>query len=113
MSTMPGKEKNSGVSLGIRRDDVPQPAELVQPLAGRLAGTGVGDVIIQRHPLVRGLHLPVGPGKRTEIGGVQSGGDLDRRSIEERPYPDASPGAGALVPGIDGEIVQGYPLSVD
>src|SRR5206468_3689966 len=74
--------------LARRREDVPLGAELVEALAGGVAGLLVGRVVVERVAVVGHLLLPAGGRDRADFGGGDPALRL-RRSVRRQGRPDA------------------------
>src|SRR5690242_4324301 len=94
------------------RQRPPGAAELVDALAGRLAGLAVGDEVVERVAAVGDLELAVLALRRTEQRGLHAwAGDRLARSEERRPERGAGAVADACRALVLDEVVEGDPLA--
>src|SRR6476661_1909506 len=94
--------------------DPPRGAELVEALAGRLAGLAIGDVEVERVTVVGDLELAVTSLRRSEQGGTHSVAGV-RLALREQRRPQGSAGvvAGARRALVLDEVVEGAAFAVD
>src|ERR1700759_1162077 len=100
----------SAVESAGHCDLVPQTAVEVEVVAAGLAGGGVGDVGVQRVPVVGGLLGSAGADDRAEP--ARDAGTGGRLSGQRRPVLRADTSAGRAGRGIGGEPVQSQALEV-